>query len=141
MKTKSSTRHQFKDMPKTYEQLCRIFLPRPIHDNVQFRNTCEIAETFAGHTLNNDQGDYFEILSELIEDYEAETSPEPKVKASAMLEFLMEQQEMNGSDLARLLKVDRSLVSRILNGKRQLTVPQIKVLSRKLSVSTSVFID
>ncbi|MDX2227019.1 MAG: helix-turn-helix domain-containing protein [Verrucomicrobiae bacterium] len=131
---------RIQDLPETYEGLCRHFLPRPIHDPVQYRNTCAIAGIFAGHDLNKDQEDYFELLCELIETYEKPLSPEPTLKPLDLLAFLMEQHQINGSDLAKWLHVDRSLVSRIFNGERQLTVNQIKTLGQKFGVSPALFI-
>ena len=44
MKTKANLR--FADMPRDYEALCRLHLPRPIHDKTDYENTVEVADNF-----------------------------------------------------------------------------------------------
>ena len=53
-------------MPRDYAGLCRVFLPRPIHDEIGYRNTVEIAGVFAGFEdqMTADQNDYFGLLCE-----------------------------------------------------------------------------
>lgn len=70
---------EFASLPKDYAGLCRILLPRPLHDQVEFQNLLEVADVMAGHDLTPDQEDYFELLCRLIEDYEKERVPAPKV--------------------------------------------------------------
>ncbi len=45
MKTKSKIR--FADLPKDYAGLCRGFLPRRIHDRVDYGNVAEMADAMA----------------------------------------------------------------------------------------------
>ena len=63
MKTKTKLR--FAAAPKDYAALCRLHLPRPIHDQTEYHNTVEIAEVFAGfeEKMNADQTDYFDLLA------------------------------------------------------------------------------
>ena len=85
MKTKHAV--SFKAMSKDYAGLCRVFPPRPIHDDVSYRNTVEIADAFAGFEdrMTRDQNDYFDLLCDLIEQYETESSGPPGFHAVALL--------------------------------------------------------
>ena len=42
MKTKTKLR--FQELPKEYASLCRVFLPRPIHDSAEYDNTVEVTD-------------------------------------------------------------------------------------------------
>jgi len=44
----------FARLPKDYSGLCRILIPRPIHDRVEFQNVTEITDEMAGHKLTAD---------------------------------------------------------------------------------------
>jgi HTH-type transcriptional regulator/antitoxin HigA len=139
---KTTAKHTFASMPKIYEGLVRLHMPRHIHDKTAYNNTCEVADALAGHKLNADQDDYFALLCDLIEAYDRENSPpDPRVSGLDMLKYLMEEHDLTGDDLARILRVDRSLAYRILNAQRNLTTAHIKALSNHFNISASVFID
>jgi len=138
---KTATKLIFADMPKTYEGLVRLHMPRHIHDKTAYDNTCEIADALAGHKLNADQDDYFTLLCDLIEAYDKETAPpEPKHDPIEYLKYLMEEHDLTGDDLARILGTDRSLAYRILNAERNLTTAHIKSLSAHFNLSPALFI-
>ena len=61
--------------------------PRPIHDDVSYRNTVEIADVFAGFEdrMTADQNDYFDLLCQLIEKYDVETVKPPTPGTPALL--------------------------------------------------------
>ena len=64
------TKIEFARLPKDYAGLCRLLIPRPIHDRMELENVVEITDAMAGHKLTPDQDDYFDLLCRLIEDYE-----------------------------------------------------------------------
>ena len=43
-----TTKIEFARLPKDYAGLCRMLLPRPIHDKVDFENLTEITDAMAG---------------------------------------------------------------------------------------------
>ena len=53
----------------------------------------------------------------------------------------LQENEMNASDLARLLGVHASLGSKILKGERSLTVDHIRELAVRFKVSPRLFLD
>jgi len=57
------------------------------------------------------------------------------------LKYLLDENEMNASDLARLLGVHASMRSKILKGERSLTVEHLKKLSTRFKVRPELFID
>lgn len=57
------------------------------------------------------------------------------------LKHLLEENQMNASDLARLLGVHPSLGSKILKGERSLTVAHLRKLAERFKVSPGLFLD
>jgi len=78
-----------------------------------------------------------ETLGSLIESYEDRSIPEIEGNPTDTLKFLMEEHGLKQSDLSEI--GSQGIVSEILAGKRQLNVRQIKLLSKRLSVSPIVF--
>lgn len=128
---------RYASLPKDYDGLCRLRVPRPIHDRVDFDNVTEITDAMAGHDLTPDQADYFDLFCRLIEDYEREhlRVKAPKAGGLDVLRHLLAEHAMTGADLSRLLGAHRTLGPMILRGERQLTLAHIRTLSRHFGVS------
>ena len=131
---------RFERLPTDYSALCRVFLPRPIRDRVDLENVTEIADAMAGHKLSKDQSDYFEMLCQLIENYETEHVPKAKVSGTEALRYILEEHGMSGADLSRLLGAHRTLGPMILRGERKLTVDHVRTLSEHFKVSAELFL-
>ena len=131
---------EFAQLPKDYFGLCRILLPRTIHDKVELQNVTEIAEAMAGHKFTADQEDYFDLLCHLIEDYEKKEVDAPKVTGLEALQHLLDAHRLSAADLARLLNVHRTLGAMILRGERKLTLKHVGTLARHFGVSADVFV-
>lgn len=79
-----------------------------------------------------------ERIGELVEVYETERHPIPDVSPAEVLVFLMEQ---NGLKLEDLPEIGApSVVSAVLNGKRELDIRQVATLSKRFGVPADVFI-
>lgn len=133
----------FDKLPKTYEGLCRLLLPRPIHDKVELDNATEMIDAMAGHRLNAEQEDYLDLLSGLVADYEEATSPLKTRKLSPLeaLKYLMEVNDLNASQLAALLGIDRSLGAKIVRGERRLTAEHISKLAKRFAVRAELLLE
>jgi antitoxin component HigA of HigAB toxin-antitoxin module len=89
--------------------------------------------------MNADQTDYFDLLCNLIIDYEAVEAP-----VAVPLEILrhaMEEHGMNAADLSRLLGVHRTLGPKILNGERAITAEHARKLGRHFGLPAGTFIE
>ena len=142
MKTTTS-KIEFARLPKSYSALCRLLMPRPIRDKVDFENVVEVTDAMAGHSLTPDQEDYFDLLCRLIEDFEKDhVQPDAsRVTAQDALQHLLAAHEMSAADLARLLDVHRTLGAMILRGERRLTLGHVRTLARHFSVSADLFLS
>ena len=142
MKTKTTSIARLADLPVCYAELVALHMPRPIRDRVAYDNTVEVIDALAGHKLNADQEDYLQLLSQLVETYEADhLKPRIKVKGVAALQFLMKENQLTGDDLANMLGVDRSTAYKLLKGGRNLTTEHIRILGDRFKVSAALFID
>jgi HTH-type transcriptional regulator/antitoxin HigA len=143
MKTTKLAWKSFAEVPRTYEALCRIYPPRPLHDKIDLENATEIVDFLAGHDLNADQEDYLDLLSDLVDDYEQEHAPfKPgKLSGLAALNYLLRENDLNASDLSRILGADRTLGGKILRGERSLTVDHMKKLGSRFAVDPGIFVQ
>ena len=82
--------------------------------------------------------DLAEALSVFIEAYDKAQYSTPAPSAREMLRFLMEENDLNQSDLPEL--GSQGVVSEILSGKRSLNVGQISRLAKRFDVSPAVFL-
>lgn len=146
MRTKTRTRRKrfFTDMPKDYGTLCReVFLPRPLHDKQAYEAAYEAVEPLAGAEgrMTRDQEDWFEMMTELLLDYqEAHEPPTPKSKPEQVLDFLLDQHDWSGADLARFLGLHPTMGPKLLRGERKLTVEHIRKLAKKFKVSVELLV-
>ena len=140
MKTKAKL--YFKDLPQDYPGLCRVFLPRPLHDAVDYANVVEVADALAlwHDDFTRDQADYFDLLCSLIEEYDAKEVKWPKVTGVDALKHLLGERSLSAADLSRLLGGSRNLGAMILRGERKLTLNHVRTLTRHFGVSADVFL-
>ena len=140
MKTKTKIR--FADLPKDYVSLCRVFLPRPIHDAVDYANVAEVADAMAlwQDDFSRDQADYFDLLCTLIEEYDAKHVKWPRVRGVDVLKHLLDEHNLAAADLSRILGGSRNLGAMILRGDRNLTLPHVRKLAAHFKVSAELFV-
>jgi HTH-type transcriptional regulator/antitoxin HigA len=139
---KTRTALQFATLPKDYLGLCRIQMPRPIHDALDYANVAEVTDAMAlwQEEFTLDQRDYFDLLCGLLEEYDRAHIKWPKVRTQARLAHLLDESGLSAADLSRILGGSRNLGSMILRGDRNLTVAHIRKLADHFRVSPELFI-
>jgi len=80
-----------------------------------------------------------DVVTIFVRDYEERNVPMPNAKPSAVLRFLMEQQDLRQTDLA-IIFGSQSNVSEVLRGKRNINARQARALAKRFGVSPAVFI-
>jgi len=88
---------------------------------------------------NKAEDDYLDVLTTVVEEYEAVHEPIPEVADHEMLGYLMELKEVSQVQVAKGAKIALSTVSEILAGKRKLTRAQIGKLARYFQVAPGTF--
>lgn len=142
MKTVRKGPLSFASLPRDYASLCRVHLPRPIHDQTAYENTRQMAEAFAGfeEKMNADQNDYFEILTKLMEEWEATEVKWAKLPPLKLLQHLLDENGMSGADLSRLLGASRHLGPMVLRGERSITAEHARTLGERFGLPAGAFI-
>jgi HTH-type transcriptional regulator / antitoxin HigA len=84
------------------------------------------------------QVEAIELLTLLVERYEAEHFPMPQASPAEVLKFLLEQHGLKQRDIAADLGGE-SVVSEVLSGRRKLNTLHIERLSNRFHVSPEVF--
>ena len=136
------TKLRFADMPRDYAALCRIHLPRPIHDKAEYHNTLEMADIFAGfeESMTAEQSDYFYLLSTLLVAWEKANVKWPDATPLGVVKHLLAEHEMTGADLSRILGGSRQLGPMILRGERSITANHARKLSAHFGVGVGAFV-
>lgn len=87
---------------------------------------------------NKAEAEMADLLTLLIEDYEEKNYQLPKASPLEVIAFLMDQHGLKQKDLVDVFGT-KSIVSEVLNGKRELNKAQIQRLSERFHVSPEVF--
>jgi len=127
-------------IPGTYEALCRIQIPRPIHDKVAYENAVEIIDALAGHKLSKDQEDYLEAMALFVHEYERQLVDEPPLEPLELLNHLLEENDFALKELAQILHLDSSSAGRIKKGSRSITPAHAKRLGERFKVRPALFL-
>ncbi len=141
MKAIKPTLPSFSKLPKTYEALCRLHLPRTLHDEIELDAVTEIMDHMAGHALNKDQADYLETLAELAEAYEsANYEALPTLPPHEFLAAHLENIGMTATEWGKLIGIDRSTASRLLRGERRFNTAHVRKTAEVLGLEASLLI-
>lgn len=131
----------FSKLPKTYVALCRLHMPRTLHDEIELDTVTGVIDLMAGHALTADQADYLETLAALAEayesaNYEAPTTLPPHEFLAAHLENI----GMTATEWGKLIGIDRSTASRLLRGERKFNTTHVRKTAEALGLEASLLI-
>ena len=113
--------------------------PRLIRSDEELaKYTEEFFKLTAKSRPTREEEEAIDLLTLLIERYEAERYPVPEADPIDVLRFLLDQNGLSQRDIAAELGSE-STVSLVLSGKRRLNRDHIARLSRRFHVSPSVF--
>ena len=128
---------------KRYLELVRQFPLRPIRTKRHYLAATKAMEQLAirgEDDLNEDELDYLDVLTDLLEAYETVRYPEPDDGTPLdRLKALMEESGTSTADLGRLLG-NSGLASQIMLGRRQPSKNHIRILSRHFKLSADYFL-
>ena len=105
-----------------------------IRTEKQYFEYCSILENLVVTSYKKDL-DNIELLTLLIEKWDNENLPKVKTDPIQIIKALMEENKLKPVDIAKLLEVNKSTVSRILNYQKGLSKKSIRVLSSHFSIS------
>ena len=127
---------------RSYTGLMNVCPPRIIHDTKGLERIYKVIDSLmAIEKPSDDQLDFLELLTTLVEKYESADHPTPRTSVASLLEFLMESKGDTQMSLATATDIQKSLISEVLNGKRKLSIANIKKLAKHFSVDPGMFIE
>jgi HTH-type transcriptional regulator/antitoxin HigA len=113
---------------------------RIIKSSQQYKQYCnELEKLLSPGSKSKEINDEIELLTVLIEKWEAEHSSLKEVDPIVLLHSLMHDRNMKAKDLVIILGVSKGLVSDILNYKKGLSKDVIRILSAYFKVSQEAF--
>ena len=127
-------------MTDKYLQLITNFPPRTINNDEELDNTIAVIDELLDRpSLSDEESDYLNVLGTLVFDYEQKNEPFPDIYGVELLKVLIAERGLLQKDLVSVFKTE-SIVSDILNGKRQLTLRHIQELGQFFKLSPAVFL-
>ncbi len=111
-----------------------------IKTDAQYNRYCDALETLvdSGKKSKSVQ-DEIELLTLLIEKYDADHNSSDDADPIELLKSLMKDHKMKAVDLANLLDVSEGLVSDMLNYKKGLSKDTIRILSQRFKLNQEAF--
>lgn len=126
--------------PKKYSKLLGDALPGVIDSLAEYERIEEIFNNLFKENRSPEEDKLFNLLANLLEDYERRTLPTlEKSSPLETLKFLMAENNLRQTDLADVFGT-QSVVSEVLNGKREITKNQAKALAQKFSLRLEAFV-
>jgi HTH-type transcriptional regulator / antitoxin HigA len=129
------------EAPETYEELVRLYPPRPIHDQIELENATEAADWIALRAKNKDQLDYLDMLGDVLDKYENAGKPDKTSSPLEVLNYLVEENDISTRELGKILGIDHSVAARILKGGRAITVEHAKSLGARFKMAPEAFLE
>lgn len=121
-----------KSMTKSMQRRYKMQI-KPIKTEQDYESTLQRVDVLMDAVPNSEEFDELEVLTTLIEAYEAKhykiDAPDP----ISAIKFRMEQENLKQKDLAAALG-DETRVSKILSGQRELTVTMIRNLHEQFKI-------
>ena len=125
----------------TYLTLIRTCPLRPLRSEADLDEAMAILDALVVQdALSAAEADYLAVLSDLVEQYEAEAHPIPPASDAELLQHLLEAQSVTAREVAQATGMDVATLTAVLAGTRPLTREQIGQLARYFQVSPSVFV-
>lgn len=127
-------------MTDKYLQLLQTFPPRTINNDEELDATVAVIDKLLDRpSLSFEELDYLNVLGTLVFDYEQKTEPVSDLNGVELLKVLIAERNLLQKDLVPIFKTE-SIISDVLNGKRQLTVRHIIQLAQFFKLSPAVFL-
>jgi HTH-type transcriptional regulator / antitoxin HigA len=122
-------------------EMIHLGAPHLIHSDEELEGyTKALFRLTAKEETTPDEDEAIELLTLLIERYEADRYPVPAADPVTVLRYLMERRGLNQKDLIPEFGVE-STISLVLSGKRQMNKDHIERLSHRFNVSPAVFFN
>lgn len=111
---------------------------KPIRTELEYKTALQSISAMFDNApeVNTPQGDFFEVMCLLIEDYEKKHFPIEPPNPVEAIKFRMQQQGLTPKDLATAIGSERRVLE-ILSSKRKVTLPMIRKLHKLFGIPLS----
>jgi len=126
---------------QAWDNLQSLIPVSPIRNEEQYDQALEKLHELVDIVGDDERHPLYEVLDTLgtlIHAYEENHYPAPSVSGIAILKFLMEEHQIDASGFPEL--GNNEAVSELLDGKRELSVTNIRALSKRFNLSPATFI-
>jgi HTH-type transcriptional regulator/antitoxin HigA len=124
----------------TYLTLIRRCPLRPLRSEADLDEAMATMDALViKDTLSAAEADYLAVLSDLVEQYEAEAHPMAPASDAELLQHLLEAQAITPVEVGQATGIDTATLTAVLAGHQHLTREQVGTLARYFHVSPSVF--
>jgi len=89
---------------------------------------------------NTPEADELDLLSLLVENYEEKNFPHPNPSPIDVIKYYIEVRGLKQKDLVGIIG-DKTLVSRVINGERELNLRMVKNLHDKINIPYSLLLQ
>ncbi len=127
-------------LPDSYFELVRQLPLIHIRDAAHLHAAERMMRRLLEKELDEGEQAYLDVLSDLIEKYEAEHEPIPDASEADVLRLLMESNGLSQMGLARAVGISQSTISAVLNGSRSFTRGHVITLAEFFNVGPGVFL-
>ncbi len=142
VKRASTSRAVYGKTEDRYLDLVRQLPLRPLRTESDLDAAIAVIDALIDRpALTTPEQDYLDVLSDLVEAYEAETVPMQPVGDADLLRFLIEQQGISQAAAGHGAGIAESTISEVLAGKRKLNRAQIAKLARYFHVEPGAFLS
>jgi HTH-type transcriptional regulator/antitoxin HigA len=127
---------------QSFAEKAAVYATRPIRTEDEYDHAQQIIRQLLRepHPEGSVAYDVLEVLAILVQDYEAKNDPElPDATPQEIVQFMSEQRGLAQGDLAEILG-GRSRLSEFLNGKRALSIGQVRSLRDELGIPADLLI-
>lgn len=126
---------------RRYLDLIRKFPLRPLRTGADLDAAVAMVDRLVDRDdLTPGEDDYLDVLSRLVEAYEAETDPLPEMTGVEALRHLLDANGLTQVQLAEQTGIAVATLSEILNGKRGISPKVRAALARRFRVSPGLFV-
>jgi HTH-type transcriptional regulator/antitoxin HigA len=124
-----------------YLELVIQFPLRPLRSDGELDEAIRIVDSLLSQkALTPEEGDYLEVLSDLVERYENEAHPMPTLSDGDMLTHLLEARGIASAELAQGTGIAPAIVEEVIARGRALNREQVGKIARFFHVPPAVFV-
>jgi HTH-type transcriptional regulator / antitoxin HigA len=129
-----------RSLPDAYFELVRQFPLIHIRVSAHLASAEAMLRRLLERKLDQGEQEYLDVLTDLIEKYEADHEPIPDASGADVLRLLMESIGLSQMALARKVGIAQSTISAVLHGTRSLTKEHVITLARFFNVGPGAFL-